>query len=117
LKQTDAAYLTLGAQIEPMPSAAGNAKQVSGPDLDGHDRTVLWTDVKDAPTLNDETDLVFVVPMLAVELVQHGIEARRGRTDVDDIGGDIASGCLEPLDLIRVCVQDLVLGGIGRDGV
>jgi hypothetical protein len=42
-------------------------------------------DVKQAAALDNEPDLILVVPVLAAELVQHGVEVRRVRKHVDDV--------------------------------
>src|SRR5713101_9919277 len=113
LKKADGADVPLLAEIEPMPRAARNAKQIAGFDRDGDDGSFARTNMKDAAALDDETDFVFVVPVLGIETVEHGFEAGSLRGDVDDVGGDVAALGLQAFDLRGVCEEDFRRGGIG----
>src|SRR5262249_11210806 len=64
--------------------------------------------VKQPAALDNQPDLVLVVPVLAAELRQHGLEARCVRVDVDDVSGNIAAAGLQLVDLRRAGRQDLV---------
>src|SRR5262245_43730400 len=74
LKEPDGANLTAGAEIEPVQCSARHANEISGFYFDRGHRPGCWPDVKQAAAMNDEAHFVFVVPMFAIELGEHGVE-------------------------------------------
>src|SRR6266550_802256 len=106
LEQTDRPDVAVGAEIEPVMGAVGDAQQITGLHFDRDDRTLARMDVEQAAPANDEAHFVFVVPVLHVEFREHGVEAGGGGGDVDDIRGHVAAARLELCDLGRVGLQD-----------
>ena len=102
LEQPDRADAAIAAEIEPVVRAARHADQIAGLDFDGEDRLPRRMDVKQPAAFDDEADFVLVVPVLGVELVEHHVEIRRVREDVDDVGGDVAALRFQLVDLRRV---------------
>src|SRR5437016_5974236 len=90
LKQPNRADAAVGAQIEPVARAVRNADEIPAFDFDGEDRAARRADVKQPTSLDDEADLVFVVPVLAAELGEHDVEARRVGSYVDDVGSGVS---------------------------
>ena len=72
--------------------------------------------VEHASPFDDEAHLVFVMPVLAVELRQHRFEVGRLWPDVDYVGRPIAAAGLERLDLPAVGRERRVRVGLGADG-
>src|SRR5262249_54076841 len=108
LKQPDCPNPSIAAEIEPVPGAPWNANQISGFNFNANDRPVLRVNMKQAAPGNNETDLVFFVPMFTVELRQHRLESRGVRRNIDDVGSDVATTNLQSFDLVGVCAQNLV---------
>ena len=102
LEQPDRADVAIGAQIEPVPGPARHPNQVAGLDFDRDDRTLAGMNVEQPPAADDEADLVLVMPMLGAELREHGLEIRRGRRDVDDVGRHVAAARLQLVDFGRI---------------
>src|SRR2546422_1385041 len=69
-------------------------------------------DVEQPAALDDEPHLVLVVPVLGVELVQHGLEAGCLWRDVDHVGSHVATPRLHPVNLARVGGQDFLGRGV-----
>src|SRR5438132_12800395 len=63
-------------QINPVPGAARNPDQVAGLYFDRGKRADLRPDVKESTSMNDEAHFVFVMPVFATELGQHGFQVR-----------------------------------------
>ncbi len=59
-------------------------------------------DVEQATAVDNEADLVLVVPVLAIELREHDLEVGRISADVDHVGRHISAPRLERFDLIGV---------------
>ena len=72
------------------------------PDFDGEHRFAGRMHVKHAATLDDEPHLVFVVPVLGVEAIEHRVETRRVGKHVDDVGGHVAALRVQLVDLLFV---------------
>ena len=69
LKQANRSDLPICAQIEPMPRAAWDANQVSGFHFNRCDgASVTRMNVKHAVTGENESDFIFIMPVLAAEL-------------------------------------------------
>src|SRR5581483_3711594 len=115
LKEANRTNAPLLAKIEPMPRAAGNAKQVTGFDRDGDDFALARANVKESAPFNDKTDFILVVPVLGVEAVEHGVETGRLGADVNDVGGDVAAFGFQPVDFGRVGGENLGGRRIGSD--
>ena len=75
-----------------------------------------WTWKTPVP-FEDEAHLVLVVPMLAAELREHGVEARGVGPHVDHVGGHVAAAGLQAVDLGAVGLEHLGRGGGGRHRV
>ena len=69
--------------------------------FDREHRAAGRMDVEQPAPFDDETDFVLVVPVLAAEFVQHGVEIRRVGLDVDHVGRDVAAARFELVDLRR----------------
>src|SRR5262247_2956783 len=67
LKEANRADIAVGAEIEPVVRAAGNAQQITCFDLNRDDGSLTRVNMKQAAAANDETYLVFVMPVLGVE--------------------------------------------------
>src|SRR5215471_10643260 len=81
----------LPAEIEPMPSAARHADEISRFDRDRNNWALYRRDVEQPAALDDEAHFVLIMPMFGIELIEHGFEARRCRRDINDIRGDVAA--------------------------
>ena len=68
--------------------------------------------MKQAAALHDESDFVFVMPVFAAELREHGVQVRGLRADVDHIGGHVAAGRLQFVDLVAVRLKHRVGAGV-----
>ena len=79
LEQPDRANAPVAAEVEPMMRSARHANQVSGDDLERKHGFARRVDVEEPATVDDEAHLVFVVPVFAAELLEHGVEPRRLR--------------------------------------
>src|SRR5207253_2760431 len=102
-------------QIEPMVRAARHAQQIARLDFDRNDGSLLRVNVKQTAAANDKAHLVFIVPVLDVELRQHCVETGRGRTHVDHVRRDVAALCLELFDFGGVGREHLIGGRVERD--
>src|SRR2546422_1177259 len=91
LEQTDGSNPAVGAKIEPVPSAARNANQISRLDLDADYRTHPGTNVEQSVARDYESHLVFVMPVLTIKLRQHFIEPGRVGTNINYVSCDIAA--------------------------
>src|SRR4029450_7682887 len=101
-------------EIEPVMRAARYANEVARLDLERENGLALGMDVEEAAALDDEGHLVLVVQVLAREALEHGVEVRRLRLHVDDIGNNVAAARLEVVDLGRPRREDLVGRGRAR---
>src|SRR5262249_58047677 len=99
-------------EFDPGGGAGGPGDRAPRVDLDGEDRAVGRVDVEQAAPFDDETDLVFVVPVLAAELREHHVEVRRIGLDVDHVGGHVAAARFERGDLGVVGVENLLDGRV-----
>src|SRR5437764_11999647 len=99
LEQPDGADAPIAAQVEPVVRALRHADEIAAFDLDGKDSGIGRMDVKQAAALDDHPNFVFVVPVLAVEFREHGVETGRLGSDVDDVGGDVPATYFEFVDL------------------
>src|SRR5437588_5955846 len=72
-------------------------------------------DVKQTSSVNDESNFIFIVPVLTVEFRKHCVEPGRARVHIDHVGGDVAANDLEPFDLVRVCRENLVGRSVCRN--
>src|SRR5262249_8872461 len=77
--------LAARAQIEPMIRPARNSNHVPDANFDGHHRLARWMDVKQPLPLNHKSDFVFIMPMLAIEFVEHLVQAGRRRVDIHEV--------------------------------
>src|SRR6266508_1878291 len=116
LEQANRANRAVAAEVEPVPCLPGHANQITRLDLDGDDGRASRTYVKQTATMNDETHLVIVVPVLTAEFRQHLFQARGLRLDIDHVRCDVAAAGFEPFDIFGVSPQDLVRGCAGSDG-
>src|SRR5262245_58248515 len=105
-EQANGADAAIGAEVEPVQEAGRNSDQVAGFDLDGDYRGVLGVKVKQPAPFDDESHLVIVVPVLAVEFGQHLVQALCLRPDVNHVGRDVSAALLELLYLGRICGQN-----------
>src|SRR5204863_4839862 len=107
LEQADGADAPIAAEVEPVVRTPWHADEIAGFDLDGEDGFTRRVDVKQPAALDDETDLVFVVPVLGVELCQHRVEAGGRRMHVDDVGGHVPALRFQFVDLAFVRLENL----------
>src|SRR5262249_47951654 len=70
LKETNGADAPLPAEIEPVQHPARHANKIARFDRDRDHRTPLRTNVEEPAPLDDEPDLVLIVPVLGVEFVE-----------------------------------------------
>src|SRR5262249_25665434 len=90
-----------------------DSNQIAGLHFDSDYRRSLRIHMKQAAALNNETHLVFVMPMFAAEFGEHGIQIGSLRADIDDVCGDVSAGRLQLVDFIGVGVEDFFLRSIG----
>src|SRR5262245_53581985 len=64
LEKPNGADLSIGAKVEPMQRAPRDANQVAGFHFYRDNGTSFWMNMKYAAAVNDETNFVFIVPML-----------------------------------------------------
>ena len=64
--------------------------------------------MKQPASLNDESDFVFIVPMLTAELRKHRIKTRCLRSDADHIRRHVAAASLQGFDFPRVGLEDFI---------
>jgi hypothetical protein len=67
--------------------------------------------MKDSTALDNESDLVFIVLVFAIELRKHRIQTRRVWMNIDDIRGDVAALRLQTLNFLRICTKNGIGGG------
>src|SRR5688572_29812262 len=96
-----------------MPGPAGYADQVAGFDFDGNHGLVCRMDVENPAAMDDEADLVFIVPVFPAEFCQHGVQPRCLRVHVNDIRRDVASARFQLFNFCRVRLEDFFGGGVG----
>jgi len=72
-------------------------------------------DVKHAASVDDEADLVFVVPVFAIELRQHRFQSRCQRVHIDYIRGYVSASRFEGFNLARVSSKDLLGRRVGSN--
>src|SRR5262245_56235866 len=96
-----------------MQRAARNANQVAGLNFDSDNGRSLGIHMKEAAALDDETDLVFIMPVLAAEFREHRVKIWSLGIDVDHVRCHISAGCFEFLDLGKVRIEDVLLGSFG----
>ena len=58
--------------------------------------------------LDDESHLVFIVPMLAIKLRQHRFQLRSFGFDIDYIRSSVGPTCFEPVNFLRVGGKNLL---------
>src|SRR6266851_2042831 len=112
LEQANRTNPPIRTQIKPVPRAARNADQVATFHFDRSERADAWPDVKKSATMNDEAHFVFVVPVFATELGQHGFQVRGLRCDINHIRRDITAvplklfdfGAVRRENLFRCCI-------------
>src|SRR5262245_40461156 len=85
LKQPNGPDASISAEIEPVMRAARHTDQITRLNFDRKHWRTWWMNVEQATALDDEADFVFVVPVLAVELVEHDVEVGGVRIDVDHV--------------------------------
>src|SRR5262249_47207908 len=100
LKETDGANSAITTKIKPMTSFAWNTDQISSFHFNYRERAVLGMDVKQAAAVHNETNLIFLVPVFAVEFRQHGLESRSAGINVDEVGGLVSSTSFQAVDLL-----------------
>ena len=100
-----------------MVRAARHAQQIARLDFDRNDGSLLRVNVKQTAAANDKAYLVFIVPVLDVELRQHCVETGGGRTHVDHVRRDVAALCLELFDFGRVGRQHFIRWCVERDAL
>ena len=86
-------------------------------DLDREDWPVVEVEMKHAPALEREANLILGVGVLLVEPVEHRVEAGGLGPHVDHVGGDEAAPGLERVDLGGVGRKDRLGVGGGIDPV
>src|SRR5262249_24748345 len=64
--------------------------------------------MKQASPLDYKANLVFVMPVLAVEFYEHRFQSRSVRSHVDNVGGHVPAIFLEAVDFARIRFEDLV---------
>src|SRR3989442_2291394 len=110
LEKPDRPNPPVRAEVKPVPGAARHTNQVAGLDFDGDHRAASRPDVEQTAALQNEPDFILIVPMLAVEFGQHGVEPRLWRRDVNHVRGDVASARLELFNFSPVSGET----GLGR---
>src|ERR1700757_888602 len=105
LEPADSADPAVGAQVEPVASAARDANHVSSLDLNRDDIAVKRVDVEDAATGDDETDLVFVMSVLGAELCEQDIQVWSFRIDVDYVRRCVSAHHLQLFDLGSISAE------------
>src|SRR5437667_61253 len=74
LKKTDAADLSVGTKVEPVQRPARNANQVARLHFDSNNRRCLGIHMEKPAPLDDEANLVLLMPMFPAELRKHGVQ-------------------------------------------
>jgi len=88
--------------------SAWDADEIARDDFDGKHRAGVRMNVEQPAAFDDEPNLVFVVPVLAVELVEHDLQVRRVREHINHVGRHIAAADLELVDLFLVGVEQFL---------
>src|SRR5882672_2001177 len=91
LEQTDGSNPPIGAKIEPVPRTARNANKISRLDFYADYPTGPGVNMEHSVTRDNESHLVFVMPVLTIKLRQHFIQPGRIRTNINYVSGDIAA--------------------------
>ena len=113
LEQADGSNGSFLAEVEPVLGAGRNADPIACDHFDAEDVTpILWVDVEQPSTFDDEADFVFGVDMFFIELVDHCIQAGSLWIDIDHISGDEATFSFQFLNLGCVGCQNLFIGCI-----
>src|SRR5271169_4763850 len=102
LEQANRTDCLVSAEVKPVPGATGHADHVPCFHFDGGKRALGGMDVKQAAAMDDETYLIFIVPMLAIELGKHVLHVRSRRSDFDHVRSDVSSAFFERLYFRRV---------------
>lgn len=103
------------AHVEPVAGAGRHRDQVVALAEHGVDMLLDMQDEQAAPG-DEEAHLVFAMAVLVEELgAQFGL-LRVVAVQADHVHGDVAALALEPLDLVGVGGDHLVLAGAGGDG-
>src|SRR5207253_744968 len=103
--------------IKPVPGAARYPDQVASLHLDHSEGTRAWPDVKQSPTVNDEAHFIFIVPVLAIELSQHRLQAWGLGFHINHIRRDIATMHLELVYFRAISRKDFFGRCVGFDSV
>src|SRR5262245_19022519 len=114
-EQTNGPDAAIGAEIEPVQKASRHSDQVARFDLDGDYGAILRVEVKQPSALDDETHLVVVGPVLAVEFGQHLVQALCLRFNVDHVRRDVTAALFEILYFGRICGENLFRWRVSRD--
>jgi hypothetical protein len=100
-----------------MPGAAGHANQIARLNLNRNYRFVARMNVKQSVARDDESHLVFIMPVFPVEFRKHRVKPGCFGANIDHIGRDVTAAAVQFCDFLRIGAEDFICRRIFGDRI
>src|SRR5262244_2578514 len=90
------------AEVKPVPRSPRHPQQIAGFHFNADNATFFEMNMEKSMTGNDESNFIFIMPMLTIKLCEHFRKAGRFGAHIDHISSDVATTAFQLFDLVLV---------------